>query len=67
MLKIRGFCVANLRNSQLLRAIRRLESTHFKRKLFHPELIRGTLGFGGLKERVAYCVMSSKFPVLEWH
>ena len=42
-LKMRGFCVANLPNSLLLRAIRRLEPTHFKRKLFRPELIRASL------------------------
>ncbi len=41
--KIRGLCVANLPNSLLLGAIRRLDVTHFKRKLFRPELIRGSL------------------------
>jgi len=34
---------ANLRNSLLLRAIRRLESGHFGYNLLRPELIRGSL------------------------
>ncbi len=37
------FCVANLRNSLLLRAIRRLESGKLRYKLFRPELIRGSI------------------------
>jgi len=41
--KIPSFCVANLRNSLLLRAIRRLESVHFGCNLLRPELIRGSL------------------------
>jgi len=57
--KMSGFCVAcmdagegreqgcgsfaNLRNSLLLRAIRRLKSEHFEHNLLHPELIRGSL------------------------
>ncbi len=52
--KIRGFSVANLPNSLLLRAVRRLEPTHFKRKLFRPELIRVSLAFEltGIKTRM---------------
>jgi phosphoserine aminotransferase len=41
--KISGFCVANLRNSLLLRAIRRLEPEYFEHNLLHPELIRDSL------------------------
>ena len=41
--KISGFGVANLRNSLLLRAIRRLESEYFEHNLLHPKLIRGSL------------------------
>ncbi len=37
------FYVANLRNSLLFRAIRRLESGKLRYKLFRPELIRGSL------------------------
>jgi len=38
-----SFCVANLRNSLLLHAIRRLESVFSEHNLLRPELIRGTL------------------------
>ena len=38
-----SFCVANFRSSTLLRAIRRLESDFYRRNLFRPELIRGSL------------------------
>jgi len=41
--KISGYCVANLRNSLLLRAIRRLVPENFSSNLHHPELIRGSL------------------------
>ena len=41
-LKIPDFYVANLRNSLLLRAIRRLESKYFEYNLLRPELIRGS-------------------------
>ncbi len=40
-----GFCVANLRNSLLLRAIRRLESVFSEHNLLRPELIRGSLNY----------------------
>ena len=48
------FCVANLRNSLLLRAIRRLESGELSYKLFRPELIRGSL-------KVVICLPSLSF------
>ena len=60
-LKIPGFCVAcmdagegreqgcgsfaNLRNSLLLPAIRRLKSGHFEYNLLRPESIRGSLSY----------------------
>jgi|SaaInlStandDraft_4_1057021.scaffolds.fasta_scaffold00101_30 hypothetical protein len=38
-----SFYVANLRNSSLLRAIRRLKSGFSEYNLFRPELIKGSL------------------------
>jgi len=40
---ISSFCVANLRNSRLLRAICALNLKIFERNLLRPELIRGSL------------------------
>ncbi|GBE07747.1 hypothetical protein BMS3Abin11_00864 [bacterium BMS3Abin11] len=43
--KISSLFVANLRNSQLLRAICASNLNILDRKLLRPELIRGSLGF----------------------
>ncbi len=42
-LKKFSFCVADLRNNLLLRAIRRLESVFSEYNLLRPELIRGSI------------------------
>jgi len=43
---ISSFCVANFRNSRLLRAIRALNLKILDRNLLRPELIRGSLRGG---------------------
>ena len=43
--KISSFCVANLRNSWLFRAIGALNLNLFAYNLLRPELIRGSLAY----------------------
>ncbi len=69
-------CVANLPNSLLLRAIRRLESEELRYKLFRPELIKDSLGFYIVAfEQVTnqiginniLCMVNNKHPVSLMH